>query len=180
MNSSFHPWDRMQLTLLRLLGGALSFVDEVFCVDWGERLLGRMAGGWQARLAELDRALASLEEERYRLHLQAEALALHVAALYLARRSLVHEELRFDPADPRDEETLDASIDLLVKEHLAAIESEQIEPGHYVYHLEPDWSAIRARLSGAASQADPDMADWLLQGLEFIDDEFLSEAGDHS
>jgi hypothetical protein len=170
----------MQLILLRLLGDALSYADEVFCVDWGERLLGRMAGGWRARLDELDRALASLEEERSRLHLQAEALALHVAALYLAGRSLTHGELRFDPADPRDEETLEASIDLLVKEQLAAIESEQIEPGHYVYHLEPDWGAIRARLSGAASQAGPNLADWFRQGLEFIDDEFLSEAGDRS
>ena len=65
----------------------------------------------------------------------------------------------------------------LVKERLAAIESEQIEPGHYVYHLEPDWSAIRARLSDAAGQTDPEMADWFRQGLEFIDDAFLSEAG---
>jgi hypothetical protein len=180
MNSSFRPWDRIQLTLLRFLGGALSFVDGVFCVDWGERLLGRMAGGWQAQLAELDKALASLERERHRLHLQSEALALHVAALYLARRSLAHGELRFDPADPRDEEILDASIDLLVKEHLAAIESEQVESGDYVYHMDPDWSAIRARLSSAASLAHPDMADWFRQGMEFIDDEFLAQTGDRS
>jgi hypothetical protein len=166
----------MQLNLLRRLGTVLRLVDVLLHVDWGERLLGRLAGGWQAHLAELDIALAALEKERHRLQLQAETLAIHVAALYLGRRSLAHEELRFDPADPRDEETLDASIDVLVKERLAAIESEEIEPGHFVYHLEPDWVAIRARLSRAASQAEPEMADWFHQGLEFIDDAFLSEA----
>jgi hypothetical protein len=166
----------MQLILLRLLGTVLRLVDELLHVDWGERLLGRLAGSWQTQLAELDIALAALEKERLRLHVQAETLAIHVAAIYLGRRSLAHEELRFDPANPRDEETLDASIDLLVKERLAAIESEQVEPGHYVYHLEPDWVAIRARLSTAASQAEPEMADWFRQGLEFIDGAFLSEA----
>lgn len=167
----------MQLTLLRPLGRALRLVDELFGVDWGERLLGRMAGKWQAQIAELDRALASLKEERHQLHLQAEALAIHVAALYLARRYLAQEGLCFDPTDPHDEETLDASIDLLVKERLATIESEQVEAGHYVYHLEPDWSAIRTRLSTAADQSDPEMSEWFRQGLEFIDDAFLSEAG---
>jgi hypothetical protein len=175
-SSSLRRWDRMQLILLRLLGTVLRLVEELLHVDWGKRLLGRLAGGWQAQLAELDIALAALEKERHRLHLQAETLAIHVAALYLGRRSLAREELRFDPADPRDEQTLDASIDLLVKERLAAIESEEIEPGHYVYHLEPDWVAIHARLSNAASQAGPEMADWFRQGLELIDGAFLAEA----
>lgn len=166
----------MQLILLRLLGTLLRLVDDLLRVDWGERLLGQLTSGWQAQLADLDIALAELEKERRRLHLQAETLAIHVAALYLGRRSLAHEELRFDPADPHDEETLDASIDLLVKERLAAIESEEVKPGHYVYHLEPDWAAIRARLSTAANQAEPEMADWFRQGLEFIDGAFLSEA----
>jgi hypothetical protein len=174
--SSLPLWDRLHLVLLRLLGTILRLVDERLHVDWGERLLGPLAGGWQARLAELDIALVALEKDRHRLHQQAETLAIHVAALYLGRRSLAREGLRFDPADPHDEETLDASIDLLVKERLAAIESEEIEPGHYVYHLEPDWVAIHARLATAASQAEPEMAACFRQGLDFIEGIFLSQA----
>jgi hypothetical protein len=176
MNSTWQLfWDRAQLTLLRWLAATLVLTDKLFNVRWGERLLESLARRWQTQLISLDESLAELEEERHRLHMQTEALALHAAALYLGGRSLARDELRFDPADPRDEKTLDASIDLLVKERLAAIETEEIEPGRYVYHLEPDWAAIRARLAEATRQAEPGMADWFHEGLRFIDEAFLSE-----
>ena len=44
--------------------------------------------------------------------------------------------------------------------------SEEVEAGHYVYHLEPDWPAIRARLAEAAAQADRETADWLQRGAD--------------
>lgn len=169
--------DQIQLALLRLLSAVLGLVDGLFNVHWGERLLGRMADRWQAQLVQLDETLASLEVERKRLHLQAEALAIQAAVLYLGGRSLAREELRFDPADPRDEEILDATIPLLVTERLAAIEAEKIREGRYVYHLEPDWAAIRARLAMATDQAEPGVAEWFREGLTFIDESFLSEAG---
>jgi hypothetical protein len=163
------------LALLRWLGTVLALTDQLFNVRWGERLLESLASRWQAQLAELDENLAHLEQERLRLCLQTEALALHAAALYLGGRSLARGELRFDPADPQDDRTLDASIDLLVKENLAAVETEEIEPGRYIYHLEPDWVAIRARLAEATQQAEPQLADWFGEGLRFIDEAFPSE-----
>ena len=107
---------------------------------------------------------------------QAEALAIHAATIYLGGRSLARDELLFDPADPHDEEILDATIDLLVKERLAAIEAEEIGERRYVYRLDPDWVAIRARLVRATDQAEPEVADWFRESLKFIDESFLSDA----
>jgi hypothetical protein len=171
-------WDRIQLALLRMLSALLGIVDGFFHVHWGQQLLEHLANRWQSQLAQLNEALTQLEMERSKLQLQAEALAIHAAAIYLGGRSLARDELRFDPADPHDEAMLDASIDLLVKERLASIETEQVGPDHYVYHLEPDWPAIRARLSNAAEQAEPQSADWFREGLRFIDEALGAEAGD--
>ncbi len=172
-------WNQVQLTLLRLLSALLGAVDSLFNIGWGERVLERLANRWQSQLAQLDAALALLEKERAQLQLQAEALAIHAAAIYLGGRCLARDELCFDPADPHDEEILDASIDLLVKGRLATIEPEEIEPDRYIYHLEPDWPAIRTRLSDAAEQADSQMADWFREGVRFIEEAFLSEAKEH-
>ncbi len=171
-------WDRMELALLRVLTVVLSIVDGLFKVRWGERLLDSLSKGWQTQLAELNEAIDSLEKERAQLQVQAEALAIHAAALYLGSRYLARDELRFDPADPRDEEVLDASIDVLVKQQLATIETQEVETEHYIYYLEPDWAAIHARLADATEQADPDVADWFREGLKFIDEAFLLQPHD--
>jgi hypothetical protein len=170
-----YTWDHMQLVMLRLLVAGLAVVDRLFNVRWGEHVLERLAARWQARLTQLDQALAYLEEERHKLQLKTEALALHTAAIYLGGRSVARDGLCFDPADPHDEELLDATIDLLVKERLAAIEPEEMEEGHFVYHLEPDWPAIRTRLARATDEAEPETAEWFREGLMFIDETFLSE-----
>jgi hypothetical protein len=166
-------WDQAQLTFLRMLSAVLGMVDDILHVHWGERLLQRLTDRWQAELKELDQALARLEEERHELQMQVGALSLQAATIYLGERKLTRSELCFDPADPRDEEILDVTIDLLVKERLATIESQEIEPGHHVYHLEPDWEAIRTSLSTAAERAQPDIAEWLCEGVRFIDGELL-------
>jgi hypothetical protein len=168
-------WNQLQLVSLRLLSGFLGVVDSLFDVRWGERLLDRMGNRWRSRLLQLDDDLARLEEERSQLQLQAQALSLHGAAIYLGGRKLARNELRFDPTDPHDEEILDASIDLLVKERLASIEMEEIQKNHYVYCLEPDWKAIRARLDDAAGRAGPEVAGCIHETIRFIDDAFLSE-----
>jgi len=165
--------DRIQLALLRLLSVVLGTIDHLFGIRWGEQLLGRLASRWEARLAQLDEALALLEKERRRLHGQAEALAIQATTIYLGGRSLARDELCFDPADPHDEEILDAIIELLVKERLAEIEMLEIEPERYVYRLEPDWPVIRRRLAEAAEQSDPAIGEWLHDGLRFIDETFL-------
>jgi hypothetical protein len=169
-------WNQMQLTLLRLLTLFLGLVDGLLHVRWGERLLERLARRWQTQIVQLDQEVARLEQERERLQAQSEALAIHAATIYLGGRSLAHNGLRFDPADPHEEEMLDATIELLVKQRLASIEMEEIETGHYVYHLQPDWLAIRTRLSGAADQSEPEMADCFRASLKFVDETFLSEA----
>lgn len=170
----FSFWDQTQLALLRLLSIILGLVDRIFNVHWGEHLLDRMVNRWQTQLEQLDRTLADLERERRRIQSQAEALSIHAATIYLGGRSLTHDELRFDPADPHDEEILDATIDLLVKQQLASVESEEIEPGHFVYHLEPDWVAIHTYLGKATDQAEPEIAEWFQEGMRFIDAALLS------
>jgi hypothetical protein len=167
-------WHRTQLILLRLLSISLGWIDSLLNVHWGERLLNRLSSRWQMRLEQLNVTLADLEKERYQIQRQAEALALQAATIYLGGRSLIHNELRFDPSIAHDEEMLDASIDLLVKQRLAAIESVETEPGHFVYYLDPDWSAIHRRLSAAADQADPDSAEWFLEGIHLIEEALLS------
>jgi hypothetical protein len=163
-------WDQMQLRLLRLLSIALALVDGLLGVSWGEQLLDRLASRWQDHLAEIDAALAALEEERTRLHLQAEGLALYAAVTYLASRQMARGELCFDPADPDEEQALEANIDLLVKERLAAVEISPVGSGHDLYRLEPDWAQIQARLEQAASQADPEAAGWLRDGASLIEE----------
>ena len=170
-------WEQTQLTLLRFLSIVLGLLDRLFHIHWGEHLLARMSNRWQKRLDQLDETLAHLEKERRRLRLQAEALAIHAATIYLGGRSLARKELRFDPVLPGDEEILDASIALLVKQQLAAIESEEIEPGHFVYHLEPDWAAIYNHLGKVADQAEPETAEWLREGMRFIADNGLLQSG---
>jgi hypothetical protein len=160
--------------MLRVLSVVLGAVDALLDVRWGERCLERLAERWQSRLTNLDEALAELEKERRQLQAQAEALAIHAAAIYLGGRSLARDELRFDPADSHDEEILDATIDLLVKARLASVETEEIEPDRYIYHLEPDWPAIRSQISDAVEQAEPQVAEWFREGLKFIDEAFLS------
>ena len=166
-------WDRAQLFLLRLLSIGLGLLDRLLRIDWGERVLDRMSRRWEEQLDQLDATLAHLEQEREQIQAQSEALAIHAAAIYLAGRSLTQETLRFDPALSKDDEILDATIDLLVKQRLASIETEEVEAGRFVYTLEPDWAAILAKLRDAADQSDPEVAEWFQEGIRFIAEEFL-------
>ncbi len=164
--------DRVELRLIRLAARGLVRVDRLFNVRWGEQLLERASEGWQDQMAALDQALVQLGRERDQLEEQIEALSIHLAAVYLGGRQVARGELRFDPTDSRDEELLDASIDLLVKKRLAAIEPQEIGSGQYVYLLEPDWNAIRQVLARAATQAEPENAEWYREGVRFIDETF--------
>ncbi len=168
-------WDRAQLALLRVLSIGLGLLDRLFHVDWGERALGRMSRQWENQLEKLDETLSRLEQERKDLHEQSETLAIHAAALYLATRQATEGTLRFDPAISQDDEILDATIELLVKQRLASIETKEVSAAEYVYTIEPDWAAIRTRLRAAADRADPEIADWLVEGMRFIDEALLAQ-----
>ena len=168
-------WDRAQLLLLRLLSICLGLLDRLFRIDWGERVLDRMSRRWEDQLDQLDATLARLEQEREQIQSQSEALAIHAAAICLAGRNLTQETLRFDPELSHDDEILDATIDLLVKQRLASIETEKVGDGRFVYTIEPDWAAILAKLRDAADQAGPEVAEWFQEGIRFIAEEFLPE-----
>jgi hypothetical protein len=160
-----------------MLSIGLGLLDRLFRVDWGERALGRLSRRWENQLEELDEILAELELEREQLQSQSEALAIHAAAVYLAGRNLSQDKLQFDPAISHDDELLDATIDLLVKQRLASIETEEIDDGRFVYTIEPDWAAIRARLCAAADQAAPEVAEWFQEGIRFIDQACAHQPG---
>ncbi len=162
--------EHLQLILLRWLSAVLALVDGLFNIRWGERVLVRLMDRWQTELTQIEQALAHLDEERQRLTCQMEAMAIHTAVIYLIGRRQTRNEMCFDPADPREEQLLDACIDTLVKERLATIETREIRSGRYVYALEPDWPAIRARLASAADDAEPELSDWLREGVRLIDD----------
>ena len=168
-------WDQTQLALLRFLGIFLGLLDRTLNVHWGEQVLARMSQRWQAQLKELDQEIAALEKERLQSQLLAEALVIHAATIYLAGRLLAHKELRFDPAIPRDEEILDATIDMLVKQQLASIASQEVEPGHFVYDLEPDWTAIYSRIDQVAGAAEPEFAEWFQESLTLIEEALLPQ-----
>jgi hypothetical protein len=168
-------WDRAQLFLLRMLSIGLGLIDRIFRIDWGERALERMSRRWETRLEQLDASLARLEQEREQIQSQSEALAIHAAAIYLAARNLTQDKLQFDPSISHDDEILDATIDLLVKERLASIETEEVAAGRFVYTIEPDWTAILTKLRASASEADPEIAEWFEEGIRFIDEEFLPQ-----
>jgi hypothetical protein len=168
-------WDRAQLALLRMLSIGLGLLDRLFQVDWGERALGRMSRRWESQLEQLDETLAQLEREREQIQAQSEALAIHAAAVYLASRNMTEDKLRFDPQNTQDDEILDATIDLLVKQRLASIETEEVDDGHFVYTLEPDWEAILEKLRTAADRAGPEAAEWFQEGIRFIDEAFLHQ-----
>jgi hypothetical protein len=171
-------WDRLELRVIRAATIGLALFDRLFNVDWGERLLERRADRWRARLARLQEEMDQLEVERSRVQRQAEALALHAATIYLGGRSLARHELRFDPADPHEERILDATVQMLVNKRLAAIEDREVEPGHHVYYLEPDWAAIRARLAEAMETAEPEAKEMYGESLTFIEETFLDKAGE--
>jgi len=172
--------DRLELRFIRLLTIGLAWIDRLFNVDWGERLLERQGDRWRARLVQLQEEVDRLETEHSRIRSQAEALALHAATIYLGGRSLVHHELRFDPADPHEEEILDATVNLLVNSRLAAIEDREVEPGHHIYYLEPDWAAIHARLAEAMETAEPQAAELYREGLTFIEETLMVSERDAS
>lgn len=169
--------ERVQLFLLRGGTRLLRTVDSLLGVQWGEHQIQQLAVRWSTQISEIDQAIVDLEEERNHVLSQVEALAIQSAAIYLGGRQMTHNKLSFDPSDPHDEEMLDATIELLVKQRLAEVETEQLNKGHYIYHVEPNWSSIRTYLARVAEHADQDVAGWLQEGLEFIDETMLAEAG---
>ena len=142
----------------RILFAALILVDHLLGTDLMQKELSRReakVARYRARITELEKELAKLEDMMGTINLR-------LCLLYLRERSLLLPErwLSFDPNDPGEEKGLDLLIEHLVKPRLATVEMDQVEEGHYVYHLRPDWVAIRA-FAEQQADLDPDIKGWL-------------------
>ncbi|HID61853.1 MAG TPA: hypothetical protein EYP49_03785 [Anaerolineae bacterium] len=143
----------------KILFIALILVDHLLGTNLVEKELARReakVARYRARMTELERQLTRLEG-------LLEAINLRLCLLYLRERSLLSPEqwLSFDPNDPEEDRGLDLLIEHLVKPRLATVEMDKVEEGHYVYHLQPDWAAIRAFFAEQQADLEPGMEGWL-------------------
>jgi hypothetical protein len=147
----------------RILFTVLILVDHLLGTNLVEKELSRR----EAKVARYRARMAELEKQLTRLEGLLGAINLRLCLLYLRERSLLSLErwLSFDPNNPEEDKGLDLLMENLVKPRLATIEMDEVEEGHYVYHLQPDWAAIRAFFAEQQADLEPDMERWLL-GLE--------------
>lgn len=143
----------------RILFTALLLIDHLL----GTNLAGKELSRREAKVARYRDRMTELEKELVRLEGLLGAINLRLCLLYLRERSLLSPErwLFFDPNDPEEDRGLDLVIEHLVKPRLATIEMDQVEEGRYVYHLQPDWAAIRALFAEQQADLEPDMEGWL-------------------
>ncbi len=147
----------------KILFTVLILMDHLLGTDLTEKELSRREAKlarYRARMMELEKQLAQLEG-------QLGVLSLRLCLLYLRERSLLAPErwLSFDPRDPEENKGLDLVIEHLVKPHLATVEMDKVEEGHYIYHLRPRWAAIRALFAEHQMDLEPGIERWL-SGLE--------------
>lgn len=143
----------------KILFTALILVDHLLGTNLAEKELSRR----EAKVARYRARMTELEKQLTRLEGLLRALNLRLCLLYLRERSLLSPErwLSFDPSDPEEDKGLDLIIEHLVKPRLATVEMDEVEEGHYVYHLQPDWAAIRLLLAEQQTDLEPDMKGWL-------------------
>ncbi len=143
----------------RILFLLLIIIDRLLGTSFTEREVNRR----RAKLAEYKARLEVVEEQLTRLENTLETLNLRLCLLYLWERNLTwpNRWLRFDPADSQDDKELDLLIHYLVKPRLATIDEEEVTEDHYVYHIKPDWTAIRALLASQQVKLETDMGLWL-------------------
>jgi len=143
----------------RILFTALILVDHLLGTKLAEKELARR----EAKVARYRAQMTELERQLIKLEGLLGAINLRLCLLYLRERSLLSPErwLCFDPNDPEEDRGLDLVIEHLVKPRLATIEMDRVEEGQYVYHLQPDWAAIRAFFAEQKADLEPDMKGWL-------------------
>jgi hypothetical protein len=143
----------------RILFTAFIFVDHLLGTHLVEKELARReakVARYRDQMTELERQLTQLED-------LLGAINLRLCLLYLRERSLLSPErwLSFDSNDPEEDKGLELLVEHLVKPRLATIEMDEVEEGHYVYHLQPDWAAVRAFLAKQQTDLEPDVEGWL-------------------
>ncbi len=145
----------------RVLFTVLLIVDRVL----GTRLVEKELARREAKMMQYRQQVGELEEHLERLEGLLESINVRLCLLYLRERSLMwpNRWLRFDPADPGEERGLDLLIEHMVKPRLATIDTETVAQGHYVYHIQPRWEAIRAFLAQYQAELEPTLSGWLTQ-----------------
>ena len=145
----------------RILFTALILVDHLLGTNLAKKELSRR----EANVARYRAQMTELEKQLTRLEGLLGAINLRLCLLYLQERSLLLPErwLSFDANDPEEDTGLNLLIEHLVKPRLATIEMDKVEEGHYLYHLQPDWAAIRAFFAEQQADLEPDMKRWLLE-----------------
>ena len=143
----------------KILFTALVLADHLL----GTNLAGKELSRREAKVAHYRAQMVRLEKQLTGLEGMLEAINLRLCLLYLQERSLLLPErwLSFDPSDPEEDRGLNLLIEHLVKPRLATIEMDEVEEGHYVYHLQPDWTAIRALLAEQQADQEPGLKGWL-------------------
>ncbi|MDH4136029.1 MAG: hypothetical protein OEW09_04835 [Anaerolineae bacterium] len=143
----------------RILFTALILVDHLL----GTHLVQKELARREAKVARYRTQMTELEKQLTRLEGLLGAINLRLCLLYLRERSLLSPErwLSFDSNDPEEDRGLGLVIEHLVKPRLATVETDQVEEGHYIYHLQPDWAAIRAFFAEQQTDLEPDMRGWL-------------------
>ena len=146
----------------RFLFLALAVVDRLF----GTRLVQRELDRRREHLAVYQARMADIQQEIDLLGERLEGLHLQLCLLYLRHRHMVDVDdwLRFESGGS-DESGLDLLIEHLVKPRLAAIEMQEMVPGHHIYHLCPDWEAIAAAIGDALEMLEPETLAWLHQRM---------------
>jgi len=145
----------------KILFTALILVDHLLGTNLAKKELSRR----EANVARYRAQMTELEKQLTRLEGLLGAINLRLCLLYLQERSLLLPErwLSFDANDPEEDTGLNLLIEHLVKPRLATIEMDKVEEGHYLYHLQPDWAAIRAFFAEQQADLEPDMKRWLLE-----------------
>jgi hypothetical protein len=137
----------------------LVLVDHLLGTKLAEKELSRREAKvtcYRARMTELEKQLLKLEG-------LLGGINLRLCLLYLQERNLLLPErwLSFDPDDPEENRGLDLLIEHLVKPNLATVEIDKVGEDHYLYHLQPDWMAIRAFFVEQQADLEPSMKGWL-------------------
>jgi len=145
----------------RLWFWGLALVDR-----WlGTNLLERELARRQAALAAIEAEVAELEQTLAQVNLELDHLELVVCLAWLYQRSIQFgsDWSRFDPRrGGEEEEVLDMAIQRLVRTGLAAVRTEEVEPGHYIYTLRPHWGPIRQEMERYPGAMDELIA-WVAQ-----------------
>ena len=146
----------------RVLFLALAVVDRLFSTHCVQRELDRR---WR-RLTEYQAQAARIQQDIERLEQGLEGLHLQLCLLYLRHRHVMDVDnwLRFETGDS-EEAGLNLLIEHLVKPRLAAVEMQETTPGHHVYCLRPDWTAIAAAIGDPLETLEPEILAWLRQQI---------------